>query len=180
MSWSHDHYPKAHWCGAQTRNPDVNRCPKSLWCFGLLKAWVSDFDPANSSLPYVHSELISDISVNDPYLNPYLIWWSPIFDPIILNPYLTFLVICWWYVPNDIHFISLFFSPKFCTATATATQLCSPRLSHQCSDPKLRSPDTGPSMQSSSWFDTCAQGDFKLQKKGMKLMKPTILGDRTW
>ena len=131
MSWSHDHYPKAHWCGAQTRNPDVNRCPKSLWCFGLLKAWVSDFDPANSSLPYVHSELISDISVNDPYLNPYLIWWSPIFDPIILNPYLTFLVICWWYVPNDIHFISLFFSPKFCTATATATQLWSPRLSQQ-------------------------------------------------
>jgi hypothetical protein len=113
MSWSHDHYPKAHWCGAQTRNPDVNRCPKSLWCFGLLKAWVSDFDPANSSLPYVHSELISDISVNDPYLNPYLIWWSPIFDPIILNPYLTFLVICWWYVPNDIHFISLFFLPSF-------------------------------------------------------------------
>lgn len=111
MSWSHDHYPKAHWCGARARNPDVNRCPKSLRCFGLLKAWVSDFDPANSSLPYVHSELISDIMIHI-WIH---IWYGD--HQSSTQSFWIHIWHCWWYVGDMSQMISTlyrcFFLPSF-------------------------------------------------------------------
>ena len=180
MSWSHDHYPKAHWCGARARNPDVNRCPKSLWCIGLLKAWVSDFDPANSSLPYVHSELISDIMIHI-WIH---IWYGD--HQSSTQSFWIHIWHCWWYVGDMSQMISTlyrcFFLPSFAPQRQRQTRLWSPRLSQQFHTSAL-TPSYDHQTQGHQCrvkVDSTPAPGFQATKKGMKLMKPTILGDRTW